>query len=41
MQNSSFENCYKQGIIVLKATQNILKFISNLFQGNNSLFKHF
>ena len=41
MQNSNFENCYKQGAIVLKAPWNIPEFISNLFQADDALSKHF
>ena len=41
MQNLSFENYCKQERIVLETAQNISEFISNLFQKNNLLFKHF
>ena len=41
IQNPSFENCYKQGAIVLKASQDISKFISNLFRGDDALSNYF
>ena len=41
MQNPSFENCCKQGAIGLEAPKNVPEFISNLFQENDPLFKHF
>ena len=41
MQNPSFEKCYKQRAIVLEATRDIPKFISNLFQVDDALFMHF
>lgn len=41
IQNPRFENCCKQGAIVLGAPRNVLKFISTLFQADNPLSKHF
>lgn len=41
IQNPRFENCCKQGAIVLEAPQNVPEFISNLFQADNPLSKHF
>lgn len=42
IQNLSFKNCCKQRAIVLEESQNILEFISNLFQANSdALCKYF
>ena len=41
VQNPSFENCCKQGAIVLKAPRNVPEFISNLFRADDPLSKHF
>lgn len=41
VQNLSFKSCCKQGAIVLDSPQNVLEFISNLFQAKNPLSKHF
>ena len=40
-QNPRFENCCKQGAIVLEAPQNIPEIFSTLFQTDDSLSKHF
>ena len=41
MRNPSFENCCKQGAIVLEAPRDIPEFISNLFRADDALSKHF
>ena len=41
MRNPSFENCCKQGAIVLRAPRDIPEFISNLFRADDALSKHF
>lgn len=41
VQNPRFENCCKQGAIVLEAPQNIPDFISNLFHADDPLSRHF
>ena len=40
-QNLQFENCCKQGAIVLEALQNVSEFFLMLFQGDDPLSKYF
>ena len=40
VHNPCFENCYRQGAIVLEVSQNVPDFISNLFHVDDPLSRH-